>query len=51
MDNLLIHPHQHVAIHSPGPLGMEDAADSTHDYTPILLGSWSGKITFPSADT
>jgi hypothetical protein len=46
MDDLPVHSGEQVTIHPPGSLGMKDAADSTHDYTPILLGSFPGTFKF-----
>jgi hypothetical protein len=39
VDDLLVHSLQQVMIHSPAPVGIENAADSAHDYTPIPVGS------------
>src|SRR5579862_1010097 len=46
VDDLLVHSGERVTIHTPGSLGMKDTADSTHDYTPILLGLFAGTLTF-----
>jgi hypothetical protein len=46
VDDLLIHSGEQVTIHTPGSLGMKDTADSTHAYTPILLGSFPGTLKF-----
>jgi hypothetical protein len=46
VDDLLVHSGEQVTIYMPGPLGMKDTADSTHGYTPILLGSFPCTLTF-----
>jgi hypothetical protein len=46
VDDLLVHSGEQVTIYTPGPLGMKDTADSTHGYTPILLGSLPSKFRF-----
>src|ERR1039458_7175951 len=51
VDDLLVHRDEHVAIHSHIWLGMENTADSTHDYAPIPLGSLPGTIKSLSAQT
>src|ERR1700694_2933133 len=49
VDDLPIHQRQRVVIHALVRLGMENAADSTHDYAPIPWGSLPGTFTFVSA--
>ncbi|MGB0013873.1 MAG: hypothetical protein WBQ03_19885, partial [Candidatus Sulfotelmatobacter sp.] len=46
MDDLLVHSSEQVTIYAPRSLGMKDTADSTHGYTPILLGSFPGTFKF-----
>jgi hypothetical protein len=44
VDDLLVHCGEQVAIHAPGSLGIENTADSAHDYTLILLGTSPGPV-------
>ena len=39
MHDLLIHRGEHVRTDAPVSIGMEDSADSTHNYLPVRLGS------------
>jgi hypothetical protein len=42
MNYLPVHRRQQLTIHSLNRVGMENAADSTHRYTPITFGSLPG---------
>jgi hypothetical protein len=42
---------QGIAIHALRRIGIKNTADSTHDYPPIHLRSFSSRIKFRSADT
>ncbi len=39
MHDLLIHRGEHVRTDAPVSIGIEDSADSTHNYLPVRLGS------------
>src|ERR1700676_912778 len=49
VDDLLVHRSQSITTHALVRLGMENAADSAHDYTPIPLRSSPGTFRMVSA--